>query len=120
MSKDHIIPVLKFILEKEERFFGPGVAELMIKIQHLGSIQAACKEMHMSYTKAWKILKRAEKELGFSILNTSNGGTNGGKSELTPQGLHFLTAYCQMEEELKTQGKELFFKYFSWLHESTL
>lgn len=116
MDNDHITPELKLILEKEERFFGPGVAELMIKIQQLGSIQAACKEMHMSYTKAWKILKRAEKELGFSILNTSNGGTHGGKSELTPQGLHFLNAYCQMEEELKSKNTELFLKYFSWLN----
>ena len=55
---------VKLTLCTEERFFGPGVCELLEKIRETGSIQAAAARMEMSYTKAWKILKRAEKEMG--------------------------------------------------------
>ena len=53
---------IKLTLHTQERFFGPGICELLEKIQQTGSIQAASKEMEMSYTKAWKILNRAERK----------------------------------------------------------
>ena len=54
---------VKLVLIGSERYFGPGICELLEKIDDSGSIQAAAKQMNMSYTKAWKILNRAEKEM---------------------------------------------------------
>ena len=78
-----IRPSIRLTLEKEERFFGPGVADLLELVEEKGSIQGACSEMGMSYSKSWKIIKRAERELGYPLLSSHNGGTAGGKSELT-------------------------------------
>nr|WP_317284082.1 LysR family transcriptional regulator [uncultured Sellimonas sp.] len=110
--RKEIQPVLKLTLEKEDRFFGPGVAELLEHIVEKGSIQAACLEMDMSYSKGWKIIKRAEKELGFSLLYTHNGGAHGGRSELTTEGKEFLDQYRAVENRLKQEMEELFIHYF--------
>ena len=56
-----IRPSIRLTLEKEERFFGPGVADLLELAEEKGSIQGACSEMGMSYSKSWKIIKRAER-----------------------------------------------------------
>ena len=44
--------------------FGKGVAELLQRIEATGSLSAAYKAMGMSASKAWKILRRAEADLG--------------------------------------------------------
>ena len=62
-TRDKTLPVaarVKLTLCTEERFFGPGVCELLERIRETGSIQAAAARMELSYTKAWKILHRAE------------------------------------------------------------
>lgn len=112
MNTEDLQPLLRLTLKKEEKFFGPGVAELMELIEAKGSIQGACTEMAMSYSKGWKILKRAEKELGCPLLHTHNGGMHGGKSELTEEGKEFLRNYRAMEKELKQEMQKLFDRYF--------
>ena len=96
-----IRPSIRLTLEKEERFFGPGVADLLELVEEKGSIQGACSEMGMSYSKSWKIIKRAERELGYPLLSSHNGGTAGGKSELTEKGKWFLQQYREMDEALR-------------------
>ena len=77
---------IKLTLYTEERFFGPGICELLERIQGTGSIQAAAAEMKMSYTKAWKIVKRAEREMGVNLIARVSGGKKGGGSTLTEAG----------------------------------
>ena len=62
-KQEMTVPVtakVKLTLCTDDRFFGPGVCELLERIREPGSIQAAAAQMEMSYTKAWRILKRAE------------------------------------------------------------
>lgn len=108
-----IRPAIRLTFEKEERFFGPGVAELLELVGKKGSIQGACSEMGMSYSKSWKIIKRAEKELGYPLLHSHNGGNAGGKSELTDEGKAFLKKYRSMESALQKQTEKLFLQYFT-------
>lgn len=107
-----IRPSIRLTLEKEERFFGPGVADLLELVGEKGSIQGACSEMGMSYSKSWKIIKRAERELGYPLLSSHNGGTAGGKSELTEKGKWFLQQYREMEEALRRKMEDVFREYF--------
>lgn len=59
---------MKLRLYYEERNFGPGVAGLMQLVRERGSLAAACQEMHMAYSKAWKIIHKAEEDLGFPLM----------------------------------------------------
>ncbi len=67
----------------------------------------------MSYTKGWKILKEAERQLGYPLLITQSGGAEGGFSQLTPKSKDFLDRYLQMEKELRMEGERLYKKYFT-------
>ncbi len=102
----------RLVLEKENEFFGPGVYEFLRRVDETGSIQAAAAQMNMSYSKGWKMVNQAEKEMGFLFLERSKGGKNGGSSLITEEGRLFLERYHEMVEELKAAGRELFERYF--------
>ena len=91
---------VKLTLHTDERFFGPGICELLEHIRRAGSIQAAAAEMEMSYTKAWRILNRAEREMGFCLITRVSGGRNGGNSKLTDAGEKAVADYRRMEARL--------------------
>ena len=77
----------------EEKFFGPGIATLLHRVEEYRSIRQATASMGMAYSKAWIIIRRAERELGFSLLNTTTGGREGGGASLTEEGRTFLQQY---------------------------
>ena len=108
-----IFPQIQMTLERDEGFFGPSVAQFLSLIDHTGSMQTACRQMHMSYTKGWKILKAAEKQLGYPLLITQSGGAEGGSSLLTPKAKDFLVRFLGMEKELREDAQKLYQKYFS-------
>ena len=83
----------------EEKFFGPGIALLLHRVEAYRSIRQATMSMGMAYSKAWAIIRRAERELGFALLNTTTGGREGGGASLTDRGRQFLAQYdrfCQL------------------------
>ena len=108
-----IFPQIQLTLERDEGFFGPSVAQFLSLIDHTGSMQTACRQMHMSYTKGWKILKAAEKQLGYPLLITQSGGAEGSSSLLTPKAKDFLVRFLGMEKELREDAQKLYQKYFS-------
>lgn len=108
-----IFPQVQLTLERDDGFFGPSVAQFLSLIDHTGSMQTACRQMHMSYTKGWKILKAAEKQLGYPLLITQSGGAEGGSSLLTPKAKDFLVRFLGMEKELREDAQKLYQKYFS-------
>ena len=77
---------LKIRLYNQEKSFGKGVYELMKKAQSFGSLSGAYKDMKMSNSKAWKILKRAEEDLDMPLVERISGGKDGGGSKLTQEG----------------------------------
>lgn len=97
----------------KDPYFGPGMARLMGLVKEKDSLTAACQEMGMAYSKAWKIIKRAESDLGFELISGRRGGKNGGISSLTKEGEDFLTRYLAFEQESQKQVTELFHKYYS-------
>lgn len=104
--------VSQLYLEGDEIFFGPGIAQLLSLIDHTGSLQTACRQMHMSYSKGWKIIKDAQKQMGYPLLFTQSGGSDGGFSQLTPKAKNYLNRYLAMEQELNAEARRLFCKYF--------
>ncbi|MFA9423013.1 MAG: winged helix-turn-helix domain-containing protein [Sedimentibacter sp.] len=104
---------IQFRLAKEDVFFGPGALSLLKLIQEYESLNAACKKMDLSYSKACRIIKGSEKALGFKLLDRKIGGSGGGGSKLTPECLEFLEMYTSFYKDLTTEASELFVKYFN-------
>ena len=86
----------------EEKAFGPGMVMLLREVERTGSLQKAAKAMNMAYSKAWKMLKGAEKEWGFALTDRETGGKDGGGSTLTPQAERLIEA---KEEQSSLQKK---------------
>lgn len=103
---------LKIRLYNQEKSFGKGVYELMKKTQSFGSLSGAYKDMKMSNSKAWKILKRAEEDLDMLLVERISGGKDGGGSKLTQEGEELLEKYEKFIQEMNEYAcarfKEIF------------
>lgn len=111
-EKIPIHPHLSLSLRRNDEFFGPSMAQFLVLINHTGSIRNACRQMHISYTKGWSMIREARQQLGFSILTTQSGGADGGFSQLTREARDFLERYLAMNHALKLQERKLFDTYF--------
>lgn len=54
-----------------EKCFGPGMAQLLRKVQELHSLRAAAMSMNMAYSKAWTITKRLRRPWAFLCCTPS-------------------------------------------------
>ena len=103
---------VKVKIGNDEYIFGKGVVTLMQKIEELGSMNAACKDMNMSTSKAWKILHRAQEDLGVTLIKGEIGGVHGGRSVLTTEGKELLKRFNKMNEEIQQEAINIFGKFF--------
>ena len=103
---------LKIRLYNQEKSFGKGVYELMKKAQSFGSLSGAYKDMKMSNSKAWKILKRAEEDLDMPLVERISGGKDGGGSKLTQEGEELLDKYEKFIQEMNAYAMILFKEFF--------
>ena len=94
---------------------GPGKMRLIELIDEHGSISAACKEMGMSYRRAWLLVEGLKQAFREPVLTTQQGGAAGGGCRLTPYGRALLARYRALErtareavhEELAALEQEL-------------
>ena len=92
----------------EEKIFGPGIAELLEKVDEYHSLRRATMAMGMAYSKAWSIIKTAEQSLSFPLLISKAGGRGGGGAELSEPGRRFLQAYRTFERTVHDFADEIF------------
>lgn len=103
---------MKVRVFRKEGAFGPGVAELMRHVEETGSLSEACRCMGMAYSKGWRIMKHAEEDLGFPLMEGSRGGSRGGRTMLTEKGKDFLYRYEMFMAELNRSAGESFMRWF--------
>ena len=94
------------------KVFGPGVAQLLHRVQELHSLRAAALSMNMAYSKAWTMLRSAERELGFKLLHSSTGGKGGGGAVLTEEGAQLLARYDELCRRMQAYGRRQFEELF--------
>lgn len=99
------------IFSDTEKCFGPGMAELLERVDQMQSLRQATLSMEMAYSKAWRVLKAAERGLGFPLLESSTGGKGGGGARLTEQGRRFLVSYRAFERAVRDYADEAFLEF---------
>ena len=105
-------PVLAVRVFRDEKCFGPGIAELLERVRELHTLRSAAMSMGMAYSKAWTIVKQSEENLGFRLLQSTTGGKNGGGATLTADAEKILLAYEEYSRELKQYANTLFAEKF--------
>jgi len=85
-------PAYKLWLETDEgHVFGPGVYNLLRKIEAKGTLKEAASSLGMSYRYAWGLIKKAEEKLGEPLISATKGGRHGGGStEITELGRRYV------------------------------
>lgn len=76
--------------------FGCGVAQLLEGVRDLHSLNRAAKQMGMAYSKAWRIMKEAEAQVGSALI--LRDGARG--STLTEEGARLLGVYRTLQAEI--------------------
>ncbi|MGQ3685690.1 MAG: winged helix-turn-helix domain-containing protein [Candidatus Loosdrechtia sp.] len=94
--------------------FAEGRKMLLEAVDRLGSLNAAAKELGMSYRAAWGKVKATEKALGVKLLEVTTGGKGGGGAILTKEAKKLISDYKKytsriavlLEKEFKRVFKE--------------
>lgn len=86
---------------------GPGTRMLLENIRDYASIREAAKAMDMSYTKALRMLRTMEEELGFPVVISERGGIQRGGTRLTEKGEQVLDVFEEIEEEVYRYASKL-------------
>ncbi len=92
--------------DQNEKFYGPGVQDLLAGIREHGSVKEACAKMNLSYSKGRRILKNAETTLGYPLVVRRQGGAQGGSATLTPQAEDFMSRYKKLSEAVSDYAKK--------------
>lgn len=95
-----------------ERFFGEGPYRLLLAVAQCGSLRSAAFEMGMAYTKALKILRRAETSLGYSLIERQTGGKGGGGSRLTAEAKELIQQYEVYKTACHEANRRIFAECF--------
>lgn len=107
------ITKIYFVNDNNEKFFGAGPCQLLHMIEETGSLRSASISMGLAYTKALRMINKAEKELGFSLTKRSTGGRSGGGSTLTPEGKEWLKKYEIYRNACNEANSKLYMEIFT-------
>ena len=101
-----------WLQENGVRMFGPGTNELLRRVDETGSLNQAAKDMAMSYSKAWRIVREVEQRLGVVLFERRTGGPDGGGSHLTHDARLLLWRFEAFTREADEALGALFVKHF--------
>lgn len=99
--------------EKGDKIFGEGPLKLLILVDKLGSLNKACNEMGMSYSKAISIIKNSEVMLDKKLLIREIGGSQGGGSNLTDEARELIKKYERFRENSAREIERVYNEVFS-------
>jgi len=91
-----------------EVIFGLGRLKMLEAIERHGSIQAAAKELKMSYRALWGRITATENRMGRLLLTRNIGGASGGGSQLTPFAINLLEIFRDVHRRIAMESDRLF------------
>ena len=75
---------------------------LLREIESLGSVREASEKTGISYSKAWSMIRDAEKESGQTLVERQPGGMFGGAANVSKAGKEMLEKYEQLEQAVES------------------
>ena len=91
-----------------EVIFGLGRLKMLEAIERNGSIQAAAKELKMSYRALWGRITATENRMGRQLLTRNIGGASGGGSQLTPFAKIILENFRDIHRRIALESDRLY------------
>lgn len=88
--------------------FAEGRRMLLEAVDRLGSLNAAAKELGMSYRAAWGKIKATEEALGLKLLDVTTGGKGGGGAKLTHEARELVSSYSKYAKKMSSIAEKEF------------
>lgn len=88
------------IAQRGEKVIGPRFIRLLEEIGTRGSVRQAALNLGIGYRHAIAWIRRAEQALGRPLVVRHAGGTAGGGSAVTPEGLALVRAYGRISKAI--------------------
>jgi molybdate transport system regulatory protein len=107
-GKPQIRSKIWIVNDDGEAIFGLGRLKILEMVERLGSLQAAARELKMSYAAVWGRIKATEKRLGKPLLVRSIGGNTRGGSELTPFARELIAEFHRLQREVQNFSDKAF------------
>ena len=98
---DPVRAEIGFGIARRNVFFDEDLAALLKEIDRCRSMNRACRKLGMAYSRAWKMIRRAEEMLGRRLVQKQAGGSGGGGSVLTEEGQKMLAGYLKTREDIQ-------------------
>ena len=95
------------IVKNDQLFLTPKRIALLKLVKQKGSINAASKEMKMSYQQAWHFIKEMNEISPLPLVVRKRGGANGGGAEITKFGERTIREYDQLVENHEHFKREM-------------
>jgi molybdate transport system regulatory protein len=106
MAKEFYIRSKIWIEDGEQNVvFGLGRYRMLLAVKEHRSLQAAAKELKMSYRALWGRIKASEERLGKALVERDGRG-----SRLTPYALNLLEQYQELHGSVCDSSDRIFAK----------
>ena len=93
--------------------FAEGRRKLLEAVDRLGSLNAAAKELGMSYRAAWGKIRATEEALGLKLLDVTTGGKGGGGAKLTHDARDLVSSYNTFIKKMSSIAEKEFNNIFN-------
>ena len=104
MTEVNLIINIKF---NNHSLINPERIVLLKKIQQMGSLNAASKEMSISYQNAWTMIDEMNKIAPNPLVLKQRGGTGGGGAAISSYGSLILKEYSFIEQKILEFTRQL-------------
>lgn len=94
-------------------FIGDGRYRLLLAVQRTGSINAAARELGISYRKAWSQLQALEEISPLLLLERRTGGRGGGETRLTPQAQLLMRRFERLRRQVNQAADRIYADCFA-------
>lgn len=100
-------------IRKARVVFDARTLLLLRLIDETHSVSGACRAMSLSLTRAWRMINEVEADLGFRVVNRSQGGHRGGKTHLSEEGRTLIVAYAAYSDQVNQAVSSGFRQFWS-------
>lgn len=109
MTEDFIVRSKIWIEDQNGKVvFGLGRYRILDAVRRLSSLQAAAKELNMSYRALWGRIKASEDRLGETLVVRAGRG-----SKLTPYALDLMDQFSKMHKHILDDSNRAFSKHIT-------
>ena len=84
------------------------LAELLEAVGVHGSVAAAAQAVGLPYRTAWKKLREMEAAAGFTLIESSSGGSSGGQTTLSAEASRLIEALHRISDPTTSLVQERF------------